>query len=396
MTPAARVQAAIDLLDAILAAAESGGAPADSLIAAYFKTRRYAGSKDRRAVRDLVYAAIRRSGDRPVSGRAAMLGVAQDDTDYLTAFGAGGPHDPAEFVDGEPVAAASAVPKWMQRALHPLVDGDEAAAMMGRAPLDLRINRLSPEASEVAAAFLDAEAVAGLPDALRLPADIRVIDHPLYFSGAFEVQDAASQLASLAVGAKPGQLVVDLCAGAGGKALAIASAMRGMGRIIAADTNRARLSKLDPRSSRARASLIETRLLNPGQENAMLADLAGQVDRVIIDAPCSGSGTWRRSPELRWRLDPKRLAALVAEQARLLDIGAALVTPGGAMLYAVCAVTRAEGEDQIAAFLADNDGWSVDAAVLPDGIGRRSGAGWLLTPKHDATDGFFMARLVRH
>ena len=207
--------------------------------------------------------------------------------------------------------------------------------------------------------------------------------------------------------------VVDLCAGSGGKTLALAAAMSGAGggsggssggstgdgtgRLIACDSDRRRIQQLPTRAERAGAEGIETRLLNPQDEAAALADLVGSADVVLVDAPCSGSGTWRRNPEARWRLTPQRLKRLEEEQARLLDVAAPLLAPGGALVYAVCAITRAEGEEQIGAFLARHRGWSVEDpfATLPGGaqIGRAAGKGRLLTPHHDATDGFFLARL---
>lgn len=398
MTPAARVQSAIDLLDAVIAAARDGGAAADAVVADYFRTRRYAGSKDRRAVRDLTYAAIRRFGDRPDSGRAALVALADADADLAARFD-GSPYGPAPIRADEPRAVASAVPGWLTPHLHACIDAAETDALLDRAPLDLRINPVRADASGVRAAFPDAVAVAGLPDALRLPHGAAVEESDPWRDGWIEIQDAASQHAVAAMGVAPGMTVVDLCAGAGGKTLALAAAMHDgtdyEGHLIACDVTRARLAKLAPRAERAGVPGLDLRLLDPRRERARLGDLAGAADRVLVDAPCSGSGTWRRSPELRWRLTPDRLAALVAEQARLIDLGADLVAPGGELTYAVCAVTRDEGPDQVAAFLARRPGWTPLPAGLPDGIGRPVAAGFCLTPAHDATDGFFFARLRR-
>jgi 16S rRNA (cytosine967-C5)-methyltransferase len=201
--------------------------------------------------------------------------------------------------------------------------------------------------------------------------------------------------------------VVDLCAGAGGKTLALAAAMvdtegQVAGRLIACDTDRRRLQQMPPRAERAGIDAIDARLLDPRKEMEALDDLCNTADVVLVDAPCSGSGTWRRNPDGRWRLTPQRLSALIAEQSRLLDIAAKLVAPGGALVYAVCAITRGEGEAQVSAFLTRHKGWTVDDALTPsfgaggvssDAPGRASGAGRLLTPAHDATDGFFIARL---
>ncbi len=388
MTPAARVQAAIELLDSIIAAAREAGPAADTLIAAYFKTRRYAGSGDRRAVRNLVYRAIRRAGERPSGGRAAMLGLAQDSPDLLDAF-SGGPHAPAAPAEGEEAAPASAAPAWLAGRFDPLVADAEMAALLERAPLDLRVNRLKGSREDALAALPDARPTPHSPIGLRLPEGHRVEEEPAWRSGLVEVQDEGSQLLSLGCGARPGMIVVDLCAGAGGKTLALGAEMRGEGRTIAADTDRGRLSRMRPRLERAGLSIVETRLLDPNREREALADLAASADVVLVDAPCSGSGTWRRNPETRWRLTPERLERLVKLQAYLLGIAQELVRPGGALVYAVCSLLAEEGRDQAEAFESGS-------ALVPESLsieaGRAAGPGRLLTPGHDGTDGFFVAR----
>lgn len=389
MTPAARMQAAIDLLDAIIAAARYGGPAADTLIARYFKERRYAGSKDRRAVRDHVYAAIRRSGDRPDNGRAAMVGLTQERPELAALFD-GSAHGPAPLANDEAHSPAAAIPGWIAPLLADLVEVD---ALLGRAPVDLRVNRLKALPEEIAPDFPEARPVAGLPDALRLPEGAPVEQSEAWANGLVEVQDAGSQHIVAACGARPGMTLVDLCAGAGGKTLALAAAMGGQGRLIAADTIRSRLQRLTPRAERAGATFIEALLLDEGREAERLAPLAGQADIVLVDAPCSGTGTWRRNPEARWRLTPQRLDRLVATQARILDFAAPLLAPGGLLVYATCALTDREGRDQVAAFLTRHDGWR--SVALPCSVGRAHGGGRLLTPAHDATDGFFFAGLAR-
>lgn len=187
--------------------------------------------------------------------------------------------------------------------------------------------------------------------------------------------------------------VVDLCAGAGGKTLALAADMGGEGRLVACDTDRTRLGRLPMRAARAGVVSIEQRLLDPGKEAERLADLAGEADVVLIDAPCSGTGTWRRNPEARWRLNPARLDRLVALQARLLALGAALVRPGGALVYAVCSLLDREGKAQIDVFAASHPDWAVKRPFT--GVGEDRGKGVLLSPYRDETDGFFVARLER-
>ena len=207
-------------------------------------------------------------------------------------------------------------------------------------------------------------------------------DHPAFLAGLFEVQDEGSQLVALECEAKDGERIIDLCAGAGGKSLALASAARAA-TILATDSNRVRLSNLAPRAARAGA-IIETRLLNPPDELNQLSDWHEKADLVVVDAPCSGSGTWRRNPEGRWRLTADRLDRLTAGQERLLDLGAALVRPGGRLVYAVCSLLSREGAGQIEHFLERHSSWiSEDAAIA---AGRREGAGRLLTPAHDRTE----------
>ena len=389
MIPSARVQAAIELLDAIIASARDGGPAADTLIARYFKERRYAGSRDRRAVRDHVYDAVRRAGERPSTGRAAMIGLARERSDIEALFD-GSAHGPAPIEPGEEGAISGAVPDW----LRPLLAGPvEQDALLGRAPVDLRVNRLKAAMKDVAPLYPDAVPIEGLSDAMRLSEGWPVEQSEAWKQGLVEVQDAGSQMISAACQAQPGMTVVDMCAGAGGKTLALASAMAGKGVLIAADTIRSRLARLGPRAERAGATFIETLLLDQVHESRALESLHGRADVVLVDAPCSGTGTWRRNPEARWRLTPARLDRLIQEQARILDFSAPLVKPDGVLVYATCALTDREGQDQTRAFLERHAGWAADTVLSP--MGRPHGDGILLTPGHDGTDGFYFARLRR-
>jgi 16S rRNA (cytosine967-C5)-methyltransferase len=384
MTPSARVQAAIEILDEVIASARDDGPPADTLVTRYFKVRRYAGSKDRRAVRELVFQAIRRSGDRPASGRAAMLPLAAEQFD-------GSPHGPPPISDGEEGAEARLLPAWVESELSPLVTSDEWPALLERAPLDLRVNVGRTGRDDMIRQFNGAEPTPLSPWGIRLPPDTKVDSHPAFADGVVEVQDEGSQLIALACEPQPGMRIVDLCAGAGGKALALAAAAPDA-EILACDTNRARLSNLSPRAERAGAK-IEIRLLDGGREADQMADWNDAADLVLVDAPCSGSGTWRRNPEGRWRLTPDRLKRVAALQSHLLDIAAPLVKPGGTLVYAVCSIIAIEGAGQIAAFLGRHSSWAVQNAL--GSFGRTDGDGRLLTPGHDGTDGFFVARLQR-
>jgi 16S rRNA (cytosine967-C5)-methyltransferase len=388
MTPAARVQAAIELLDEIAAAAREGGAAADTLIARWFKTRRYAGSGDRRAVRELVYRAIRRTGERPASGRAAMLGLAQEDEALLPLFD-GSPHGPAAIEPDEKSASWGPAPKWLRNRFDPLLDQPEVEALLTRAPLDLRVNRLKGTREEALAAIPEATPSPLSPIGLRLPEGFRAEETQAWGSGLVEIQDEGSQLLALACGAQPDSTVIDLCAGAGGKTLALAAEMGNRGRLFACDTDKRRLSQMPPRLERAGVRIAEARLLDPKHELDVLADIGGRADLVLVDAPCSGTGTWRRNPETRWRLDGDRLSRLLNLQAHILDVAAELVRPGGFVVYAVCSVLAEEGRGQADALTARS---SLVPVPLAMEAGRAAGSGRILTPGHDGTDGFFVAR----
>ncbi len=326
----------------------------------------------------------------PATGRAAMLGVAEEDEEIAGLFD-GSAHGPAELSPGESGVPATLLPSWIAPELSTLVTEDEWPALLERAPLDLRINIARTSREAMVAEFEGTEPTRLSPWGLRLPADSRVDNHPAFAQGLVEVQDEGSQLIALACSPGGGAQILDLCAGAGGKALALAAAAP-KAAIIASDTNRARLAQLGPRAERAGAT-IAVRLLDGGRESAQLAELDGQCDVVLVDAPCSGSGTWRRNPEGRWRLTPGRLDRVVKLQARLLDIAAPLVKPGGALVYATCSLIAAEGAEQARNFLGRHSSWIVQD--VPFAGGRADGPGRLLTPKHDATDGFFVARFVR-
>ena len=389
MTPAARLQAAIEILDEVIRSARDDGPPADSIVTRYFKQRRYAGSKDRRAVRELVFRAIRRSGERPASGREAVLGLASEEPALLELFGEA--RGPEPLLEGEEARPAGEVPQWLQSQLSLLVASDEWSALLERAPLDIRVKVSRMPRDALLLQFDGAAATPLSPWGIRLPTDSRIDEHPAFAAGLIEVQDEGSQLIALACEAAEGERVLDLCAGAGGKSLALSAAAPGAS-ILATDSNRSRLAKLQPRAERAGAT-IESRLLNPPRELDDLADWRDGADVVLVDAPCSGSGTWRRNPEGRWRLTPERLDGLVALQQRLLDIAAELAKPGGRLVYAVCSLLSREGSAQIDRFLQRHSSWISEDAPISGG--RRDGGGRLLTPGHDRTDGFFVARLRR-
>ncbi|WP_144098057.1 RsmB/NOP family class I SAM-dependent RNA methyltransferase [Croceicoccus sediminis] len=389
MRPAARVQAAIEILDDIIAAARSGGASADRIVADGLKARRYAGSKDRRAIRENIYAAIRACGPVPASGRAAMLRLAEIDPAIADLFD-GSDYGPQAIGDDEVAAMGGIAPEWLEIALSRSgIAGAAAAALLDRAPLDVRVNTLKADRETIQLLEQGEPLIA--EQGLRFAAGTPVERWDAFASGEIEVQDGGSQLACSVVEAKAGETVIDLCAGAGGKTLALAAQMANGGTLIAADTNRDRLSRLGPRAERAGAQIAHTVLLNPGREIEALAQWEGGADAVLVDAPCSGTGTWRRNPEARWRLSESQVARYAATQLEILEIAARLVRPGGRIVFITCSLLDAEGADVLDLFLARNPQFSAGNVNLSAGSSR--GKGWRLAPLDDGTDGFFIARI---
>lgn len=405
MTPGARVAAAAEILADIF----SRRSAADRAIAAWGKSHRFAGSKDRAAIAERVYTVMRRRNECAfrmqsevpralVIGSLAIadgLGVEAIDalcTDGAHALGALTSREVAHLADarvpGEPWILGN-YPEWLHGALLEQFGDrldDEIAALNGRAPLDLRVNALKAtrEAvlAELAQASIAATALASVPFGIRIAAgvDAKVMKLDCYAQGRVEIQDEASQRAVSLADAKPGNVVVDLAAGGGGKALALAASMKNQGRVLACDVDPARLRPLGPRAERAGATIIVT--AGDPYGAALDQTVGGGADIVFIDAPCSGSGTWRRNPEAKWTLDAARLRTYGAAQVRLLDRAVELTRRGGHVIYAVCSVLAAERQEQLDAFLRRHPGWRIDGFVD-------------LTPARDQTDGFFAARLVQ-
>lgn len=391
MTPSARLQAAIEMLDWIIAAARDNGASADNIAKKFFKERRYAGSGDRRAIRELVYSAIRRWGERPENGRQAMLGLLDERPELRELF-TGANYGPAAIEVGEPVASGPQVPAWLTDRFAGPIDEIERKALFDRAPLHIRVHGQRAKDSDVKAAWPEAVALA-LPQAYELPTGTQLEDKALYRDGAVEIQDLGSQAIAVAGAAAKPALALDLCAGAGGKTLALAAMLPAESKLVAADADRSRLSRIEPRKRRTGARNIETILLGPGREMESLEHLKGRCDLVLVDAPCSGTGTWRRNPELRWRMTPKRLDHVTDLQHRLMELGSELVKPGGRLVYAVCSLLDAEGGDQTGRFLESHPEWREISIDLP--IGRPYRKGILLSPHHDGTDGFYFTCLEK-
>jgi 16S rRNA (cytosine967-C5)-methyltransferase len=409
MTPAARVQMAIEILEAL----ETTAQPTDRFLKGWFRSRRFAGSGDRRAIAERVFSvqrhhaalAHRMGDDRP---RALMIAALLESGEHVEALFTGG-YGPAPLTDVERAAIAATpgpvpdrvrgeYPQWLESELQRAFGDrlwEEMQAFIGRAPIDLRINTLKAAREEVLQA-LQAQGATAAPTAYA-PHGIRITgeagnlsETPLFKSGAFEFQDEAAQIAAQLCDARPGMRVLDLAAGAGGKSLALAAAMENTGEIIACDVRGEALAELEKRAQRGGATIIKPLLLEHAQP-------AGPFDLVLVDAPCSGTGTWRRQPELRWRLTPARLAELIALQDRLLDRAAGLTAPGGRLIYATCSVLPTENQDRVAAALARHSGFSpLDLGQSwpinqPPGLAQDFRASPALT----GTDGFYCAGLRR-
>jgi 16S rRNA (cytosine967-C5)-methyltransferase len=368
MTPSARVEAAIEILDEWQGGDEEG---LDRVLTRWGHAHRFAGSGDRRAIADLVYDAVRRMRSaawtagvlEPASGRELLRGsLMLDGIDPGSLFTGGryspAPLDWAERVSTRPLAAAPRpirldFPDWLAPDLAG-TDDRVLEALRHRAPLDLRVNLLKvgmdAAVRELQTDGVTVEPVTLSPTALRvLAGQRRVAASRAFREGLVEVQDAASQAVSDLAGARPGETVLDLCAGGGGKTLALAAAMRGRGRLVAHDIAPRRIAPLPARADRAGAAVEIVR-------TSALQRFAGACDLVFVDAPCSGSGTWRRNPDTRWRLRHQDLERLTETQDRLLDQAASLCAPGGRILYSTCSILPRENAARIDAYLARANG----------------------------------------
>ena len=406
MTPAARLQMAIDILEGL----ETTSQPTDRFLKSWFRIRRFAGSKDRRAIAEQVFAAQRRraqlshrmGSDTP---RARIIAALLESGEDIAALFSGG-YGPAALTDAEQAAIAATpppapgwvkgeYPQWLEGELKRAFGDDltaEMAAFIERAPTDIRVNTLQSSREEVLAALgIDAALTPYAPYGIRISGDATQLSKsPLFESGAFEFQDEAAQIASVLCRAQPGMRVLDLAAGAGGKSLALAAAMQDQGEIIACDTRGEALFELEKRSQRAGVTIIKTLPLDHGQPS-------GDFDLVLVDAPCSGTGTWRRQPELRWRMTPGWLAALTETQDKLLDQAAALVRPGGRLVYATCSVLPVENQDRMEALLARRPGFTPINLAQEWGSRPPPGLGpdFRASPAKTGTDGFYCAGLRR-
>jgi 16S rRNA (cytosine967-C5)-methyltransferase len=431
MTPPARLSAAIE----VFADIEARRRPAVDALKDWGLAHRFAGSGDRAAIAGLVYDALRRkSSSAWLMGegtpRAVLIGMLRRergaDLAAIEALCSGARFAPEPLTEternalgGDAIAGAPApvvgdYPEWLDPYLARVFGderADEGAALASRAPLDLRVNTLAAERDDVLAKLvhLGVEPARWSPVGLRmrLAADAKspaIHAEPAFLKGQIEIQDEGSQFAALLAGAKPGEQVIDLCAGAGGKTLALAAAMENRGQLYATDTDKRRLAPIHDRLARSGARNVQVR--TPKSVGDTLADLAGRADLVLIDAPCTGTGTWRRNPDAKWRIRPGALAERVKEQDAALDRAAALVKPGGRIAYITCSVLAEENGDRVTGFAGRHPDFSVEkpGAVI-NTLGERaylfsravliSDAGFQMTPRRTDTDGFFVSLLRR-
>jgi 16S rRNA (cytosine967-C5)-methyltransferase len=431
MTPSARVSAAIEVLIDI----EARRRPAADALKDWGLAHRFAGSSDRAAIAGLVYDALRRKASSAWlmgegSPRAVLIGMLRRERGLglaeIEALCSGARYAPASLTDAEraalgrdslagaPAYIEGDYPDWLDPHFARVFGEERSAegvALASRAPLDLRVNTLAAERDEVLPKLthLDAEPTRWSPIGLRirLAADAKspaIHAEPSFRKGEIEIQDEGSQLAALLAGAKAGEQVVDLCAAAGGKTLALAAAMENRGQIYATDTDKRRLVAIHARIARAGARNIQVRTPKGGED--VIADLAGRADLVLIDAPCTGTGTWRRNPDAKWRIRPGSLNERIKQQAAALERASALVKPGGRIAYITCSVLVQENGGQVRAFTAGHSDFSVEKpASVINALGERgylftravliSDEGLLMTPRRTDTDGFFVSMLRR-
>ena len=398
MTPAARLAAAIEVFDAI----EKERRPAADALKAWGLTHRFAGSGDRAAIAGLVYDALRRrSSSAFIMGadtpRAILLGVLKRerglDSEAIGKLASGGQYAPEALSDderkrldagdlsGAPPHVAGDYPEWLDphfaRAFGD-ARAEEGAALSSRAPLDLRVNTIKAERDKAAGMLADLapEPARWSPWGLRvrLAADAKspaIHAEPAFLKGMIEVQDEGSQLAALFAGAQPGEQVLDLCAGAGGKTLALAAVMQNKGQIYATDDDKRRLAPIHDRLKRSGARNVQVR--TPKSVGGELDDLKGRIDLVLIDAPCTGTGAWRRNPDAKWRMRPGALEQRQKEQAEVLDRAVPLLKAGGRIAYVTCSVLDEENGDQVRAFLGRHAGFTiVPPAEVTRALGERA------------------------
>ena len=429
MSPAARLEALLALSQEIHAVAR----PADAVVSAFFRDRRAIPARDRGPIVQGLQSLLRHQArlgwwlDRlgaPATPRAAVLAwLALVEGRPPAAIGelfGGGRGSPAPLSEAErallgalrgrtvehpamPEDVRLECPAWaaepLRRRFGPAF-AREMAACLAPAPLDLRVNPVKATRDAALRALrnlgLPAEPTRLAPHGIRLRERPALGDLPMLRSGEVEIQDEGSQLVALLLAARPGMRVVDFCAGAGGKTLALAADMANRGHVVACDVSEGRLKRAAERFRRAGLHNIETRLL-ASETDRWVKRHRGGFDRVLVDAPCSGTGTWRRNPDARWRTLGAGLETLVPQQGKILASAARLVKPGGRLVYATCSMLPEENEAQVAGFLAAHPGWRVVPVgqLGMAGVGSAHSEFLALTPARHGTDGFFAAVMER-
>jgi 16S rRNA (cytosine967-C5)-methyltransferase len=437
MTPGARIQAAIELVDQIHHAWMSQTRiPADKMLQSYFTSHRYIGSKDRGQVSELVYWVLRHKAalewwldrcNQRVHGRTYVLAAVVLRKEYnptsILSIVKDSQYSPPPLNEEElamadtlmrhdiehpemPMPSRLNYPEWMDSLLEESFGTEKEAAMRAmneQASTDLRVNTLKTNREALIGKLnsegFECEATTLSPVGVRLKKRGPIFTSETFKRGWFEVQDEGSQMVALLVDAQPGHRVIDFCAGAGGKTLAMAAQMKNKGRILAFDTSEKRLAQITPRIRRAGADNIQTHIIS-SEHDAYIKRHKQTADRVLVDAPCSGSGTWRRNPDLKWRFSRKDLDEVLAVQQSILQSALRLVKPGGLLVYATCSVLKEENEKQIEQVLKTVNNFKVvcaekmwDKNPVSDEPGPVSYLS--LTPHEDGVDGFFAAVLQR-
>ncbi len=432
MRPSARIAAFIELIELIEGGIANSAAPADSIVNTYFRERRYAGSKDRRTVSEWVYGYLRSrayhmwalaSIEAELSARNTVLSyLAANAADMLPLFGEEGGYGPDALEEDEvdlveklqtlgeaPAEVVANIPEWAQGGFKDRFGKqmlEAAEALNTAAPLDLRLNSLKAKHDLNDYLNLLPEGAAKTPYSpigLRSAKKPNLAGMKEYKAGEVEVQDEAAQIASLMVGAEPGMQVLDICAGAGGKALTVAGQMKNKGQLYAFDISKKRMRECEKRLERAGSRNVQTKLLDMDAESreAAFEPYKATCDRVYVDVPCTGTGTWRRSPDQRWRFTSEALTELYATQLGLLKEAAPLVKTGGRLIYMTCSVLPQENERILTRFMNQQPEWklvdykSVWAEVLGDAECPNSLSSieecLQLAPHKHGTDGFFIA-----
>jgi 16S rRNA (cytosine967-C5)-methyltransferase len=393
--------------------------PADQTVSRYFRAHRQLGQSDRAFVAEVVYAVLRqRRSLEAAAGSAApralllaalvrVQGMSARALQAVLREGEGALVARVRAAKREdwPAAVRADLPDWLWQRLAAEYGTDDAMriaqGMLGPAPLDLRVNiaRLDREAAlaRLAASGMDAEPTRYSPVGIRVVGKPAINRHELFEQGLIEVQDEGSQLLAYLVAPRRGEMVADFCAGAGGKTLALAAIMRGTGRIYAMDVSARRLQELAPRAARAGVSNVHPLVLT-GEGDVRARRLSGKIDRVLVDAPCSGFGTLRRNPDLKWRHGEEAIAELARKQTGILEAAARLVKPGGRLVYATCSVLREENEAVAEAFAAAHPEFAALSCadlLAAQRIALDTGLTLRLWPHRHGTDGFFAAAFVR-